>query len=169
MTPFATVVGIKGSGTVFAVDSRGNSRVLKVGDVLQKGETVRTTGDAVVQLLMMDGSLLAVVAGQTVRLDEHVVDTDQRPGADSAVTTPAAIAAVIEALRSGADLSEALEAAAAGPSGGGGGNDGGNSFVRLLRIAETVGPQEYVFGFRAPGPLVDERGAVLLLQEDEDE
>jgi large repetitive protein len=170
MAPFATVVGIKGSGAVFAVDSRGNSRALKVGDGLQKGETVRTTGDAVVQLLMMDGSLLAVVPGQTVRLDEQVIDTDQRPGAaDSAIATPAAIAAVIEALKSGADLSEALDAAAAGPAGGAGGNDGGHSFVRLLRIQETVGPQEYAFGFRAPGPLEHERGLVLLQEAEDDQ
>ena len=50
MAQFATVIAIKGSGTAHAVDAKGNTRVLKTGDVLQQGETVRTTGDARIEL-----------------------------------------------------------------------------------------------------------------------
>ncbi|WP_137895669.1 retention module-containing protein, partial [Ramlibacter sp. 2FC] len=152
MAQFATVVAIKGNGTVFAVDAQGNSRALKVGDVLQKGETVRTVGDVQVELMMEDGRLLSVAPAQSVRLDEQVTDSDQRPSAqDSAVAAPAAIDAVIQALERGGDLSQELEAAAAGLGGGAGGAaDGGNSFVRLLRITEPLEPLAYNYSFAAP-------------------
>ena len=141
MNPFATVVAIKGNGSIFAVDASGNTRQLKVGDALREGERIRTSGDAAVQLLMGDGSLLSVAAGQTVQLDASVLDKDMQPvPAPAAATTPGAIQAVIQALQSGGDLSEVLDAAAAGV-GGGGGNDGGHSFVRLARIAEGVDPE----------------------------
>ena len=44
MSAFASVVAVKGNGTVTAVDASGNTRVLHVGDVLQQGDTVRTSG-----------------------------------------------------------------------------------------------------------------------------
>src|SRR5512133_1437473 len=130
MAQFATVAAINGNGTVFAVNAAGVSRALKVGDALQKGETVRTVGDVRVELMMEDGHLLAVAPAQSVLLDDHVTQSDQSPTAqDSAVTTtPATIETVIQALERGADLNQELEATAAGLAGGGA-NDGGNSFV----------------------------------------
>ena len=46
MADFARVTVIRGEGAVFAVDAQGNTRRLKEGDVLQQGETIRTTGTA---------------------------------------------------------------------------------------------------------------------------
>jgi len=43
MAQIATVAAITGTGTAFAVNAQGASRQLKAGDVLQKGETIRTT------------------------------------------------------------------------------------------------------------------------------
>ncbi|ABE42269.1 retention module-containing protein [Polaromonas sp. JS666] len=150
MAQFATVAAITGNGSVLAVDVQGRTRVLKVGDTLQKGETVRTVGDVRVELLMEDGSLLAVAPAQSIRLDENVVQSDQRPTAqDSAVTTPATADAVIQALERGTDLNQSLEATAAGLVPGGG-VDGGSSFVQLLRIAEGVSPLAYEYNFVPP-------------------
>ncbi|MBE0474904.1 retention module-containing protein, partial [Rhodoferax sp.] len=136
MAQIATVAALTGTGTAFAVNAQGVSRELKAGDILQKGETIRTVGDVQVELLMDDGSLLAVAPGQVMRLDENVTESDQRPTAqDSAVTAPDATAeTILQALERGTDLSTELEATAAGLGGGGAGADGGISFVQLLRI-----------------------------------
>ena len=148
----ATVAAITGSGTVFAIDAQGVSRQLKVGDELQKGETIRTVGDARVELLMEDGHLLAIAPAQSVRLDENVVQSEQLPSAqDSAVTTPATADTVIQALERGTDLNQALDATAAGLGAGGGG--GGSTFVQLLRITEGTDPLAYNYSFNSAGQL----------------
>jgi len=149
MAQIATVAALTGTGTAFAVNAQGVSRALKAGDVLQKGETIRTVGDVQVELLMDDGSLLAVAPNQVLRLDENVSESDQRPTAqDSAVTAPGATAeTILQALERGTDLSTELEAPAAGLGGGGAGADGGISFVQLLRIVEGVEPLSYAYSF----------------------
>ena len=150
MAQFATVVAITGNGIVYAVNAQGASRALKAGDTLQKGETVRTVGDVQVELVMEDGRLLAVAPAQSVRLDENVTESDQRPTAqDSAITTPATAETIIQALERGTDLSTQLEATAAGLGGGGASADGGNSFVQLLRITEGTDPLSYNYSFTA--------------------
>ena len=156
MVQIASVAAIIGTGTVFAVNEQGVSRQLKVGDVLQKGEFIRTVGDVQVELLMDDGRLLAVAPDQVLRLDENVTESDQRPTAqDSAVSAPAATAdTVLQALERGTDLSTELEATAAG-LGGGSGSDGGSSFVQLLRIVEGVEPLAYEYSYTAPDLLPD--------------
>ncbi|MDO9144919.1 retention module-containing protein [Rhodoferax sp.] len=151
MAQIATVAAITGTGKAFAVNEQGVSRELKAGDVLQKGETIRTVGDVRVELLMEDGRLMAVAPNQVLRLDENVSESDQRPTAqDSAVGAPADTAdTILQALERGTDLSTELEATAAG-LGGGGGADGGSSFVQLLRIVEGVDPLAYDYAYTAP-------------------
>ncbi|MDI1244042.1 MAG: retention module-containing protein, partial [Rhodoferax sp.] len=151
MAQIASVAAITGTGKAFAVNEQGVSRELKAGDVLQKGETIRTVGDVQVEMLMDDGRLLAVAPNQVLRLDENVSESDQRPTAqDSAVGAPAATAdTVLQALERGTDLSTQLEATAAG-LGGGGGADGGSTFVQLLRITEGVDPLSYNYNYTAP-------------------
>ena len=147
MAQFATLAAINGNGTVYAVNAAGISRALKVGDELQKGETIRTVGDVRAELLMEDGRLLAVAPAQNVRLDDNVVESDQRPTAqDSAVTTPATADTIIQALERGTDLNQTLDATAAG-LGAGGGTDGGSTFVQLLRISEGVDPLSYHYSY----------------------
>ena len=115
MANFATVAAISGTGTVFAVNAQGISRVVKVGDALLKGETIRTTGDARAELLMEDGQPLMVAAQQSVLLDDNVVQSEQRPTAqDSALASGATPGAIIQALERGTDLSTELEATAVG-------------------------------------------------------
>jgi hypothetical protein len=156
MGQIASVAAITGSGTVFAVNEQGVSRQLKVGDVLQQGETIRTVGDVQVELLMDDGRVLTVAPNQVLRLDENVSESDQRPTAqDSAVDASATTTdTVLQALERGTDLSTELEATAAG-LGGGAGADGGSSFVQLLRIVEGVEPLAYEYSYTAPDLLPD--------------
>jgi len=150
MAQFATVVAITGSGTVFAVDAQGVSRAVKVGDALLKDEIVRTVGDANVELLMEDGSVLAVAPAQSVRLDDNVTESDQRPTAqDSVVATSATAETIIDALERGSDLSQTLDPTAAGLSAGSGANNG-SSFVQLLRISEGLVNNATTAAFVAP-------------------
>ncbi|MDO9144089.1 MULTISPECIES: retention module-containing protein, partial [Comamonadaceae] len=159
MAQIASVAAITGTGKAFAVNEQGVSRELKAGDVLQKGETIRTVGDVRVELLMEDGRLMAVAPNQVLRLDENVSESDQRPTAqDSAVGAPAETAdTILQALERGTDLSTELEATAAG-LGGGGGADGGSSFVQLLRVTEGVDPLSYQYDYTAQDPLPDLEG-----------
>ena len=161
MAQFATLAAINGNGTVFAVNAQGVSRALKVGDELQKGETIRTVGDVRVELMMEDGRLLAVAPAQTVRLDDNVLQSEQRPTAqDSALSTPTTADTIIQALERGTDLNQTLEATASGP-GTGGGTDGGSSFVQLLRIVEGVDPLTYNYSYSASGSTGTTQQALL--------
>jgi hypothetical protein len=159
MAQIASVAAIKGTGKAFAVNEQGVSRELKAGDILQKGETIRTVGDVQVELVMNDGHLLAMAPNQVLRLDENVTESDQRPTAqDSAVTSPAtATDTIVQALERGTDLSTQLEATAAG-LGGGAGADGGSTFVQLLRITEGVEPLSYNYTYTAPDLAPDLQG-----------
>ncbi|MCF8159587.1 MAG: retention module-containing protein, partial [Polaromonas sp.] len=145
-----TILAINGSGQVFAVNAQGVQRSVQVGDVLQKGETLRTPAGTSVELLMEDGKMMAVAPNQVLRLDENVSESDQRPTAqDSAIGVPAVTAdTILRALERGTDLSTELEATAAG-LGGGGGADGGSSFVQLLRVTEGVDPLAFNYSFEA--------------------
>jgi hypothetical protein len=126
MAQIATLVAINGSGTVYAVNLAGVRRELRVGDNLEKGETILTTGGARAELLMQDGETMAVAPGKSILLDDNVVQSEQRPTAqNSAVASAGGADAVIQALERGTDLNEALEATAAG-LGGGGAGEGGN-------------------------------------------
>lgn len=144
MSQIATVVAV--SGTAFAVDANGNRRALKAGDILLKGEVVQTPVDSRVELLMDDGKLLAVAPERSIKLDESVTQTAERPTAQDASVAQGTIDTVIQALQRGGDLNEQLEATAAG-LGGGGGEGEGSSFVQLLRIFEGVDPLAYLYSF----------------------
>ena len=151
MAHIATVAAITGTGTVYAVNALGVQRIVKAGDVLEKGETLKTVGNATVELLMDDGNLLAVAPDKTVHLDDNVSQSDTLPtAADSAISSSATSETIIQALERGTDLSTTLDATAAGLDGGGG---GGNSFVQLLRISEGVDAQSYNFNFSGLGVL----------------
>ena len=90
MNSFASVVAVKGTGSVTAVDASGNTRVLHVGDALQQGETVRTSRVVLVKLLVADGSLLSIAPGQTVQLDAGMLEPDPQPASAPARKPPAA-------------------------------------------------------------------------------
>jgi hypothetical protein len=164
MANFATVAAISGTGTVFAVNAQGISRVVKVGDALLMGETIRTTGDARAELLMEDGQPLVVAAQQSVLLDNNVVQSEQSPTAqDSALSSGFTPGTIIQALERGTDLSTELEATAAGAgAAGAAGADGGITFVQLLRIVEGVDPLSFKYSFEPQATLTIENNPVIV-------
>mgnify|MGYP000007447214 CR=1 FL=1 len=140
------------TGQVFVVGLDGVLRVLKEGDVVQQGEIIRTAAGGRVELLMADGQLVGIDSGHAVRLDESMVTSMDDTGtgqsneagaaAREAAVQSATIDNVIQALQSGGDLNQQLEATAAG-AGGDGGGGGDSTFVRLLRVSEGVNPLAY--------------------------
>jgi|GEM_PF-2970450 len=137
----ATVANV--TGTAFARNEKGELRSLQKGDVLLEGETIITSADGRVELSFADGTNMPIEAAQSV-----LVTTDLFAAAGQAGPAESAIVAettdkVLQALAEGKDISQILEAPAAGLTGGG--EDDGNSFVRLLRIVESVDPLRYGF------------------------
>ncbi len=133
----ATVIAI--TGQAWARDEDGNLRELRIGDVLQEGETLITSADGRVELDFADGTGANVVeGGQEVAVTSDLVR-------DLIVATDASaqdddLEALLAALDDeDGDLLDILDATAAG-AGAGGGGGGGNSFVRVARIAEETDP-----------------------------
>ena len=147
MAQIAKVVAITGEVIVVGLD--GQTRVLKVGDVIENSETLRTLAGARVELQMADGQVLSIAPEQSVRVDDSLMQTDATPTAQEAAVQAATPAAVLQALQLGADPFAALEAPAAGLTAGGDAG-GGSSFVRLLRIVEGVEPLAYEYTLGLP-------------------
>ncbi|MCG7592071.1 MULTISPECIES: retention module-containing protein, partial [unclassified Halomonas] len=136
----ATVIAI--TGQAWARDEDGNLRELRIGDVLQEGETLITSADGRVELDFADGTGANVVeGGQEVAVTSDLVS-------DLIVATDASaqdddLEALLAALDDeDGDLLDILDATAAG-AGAGGGGGGGNSFVRVARIAEETDPLSF--------------------------
>ena len=141
MAQIAKVAALTGKAYVVGVD--GLLRALKVGDVIEKGEIIRTDVGAQVELAMIDGKTVAVAPEANVRVDESMVQVDSRPAAQDSAVQNDSVQAVIQALDRGGDLNQELEAAAAGTGGTGGESGGDATFVRLLRIVEPTDPLAY--------------------------
>ena len=102
-----TIKSISGSTEVIAVDKSGNQRVLKVGDSLYEGETVKTTSaDSKVVIATNNGKELSMIGEDTLSLDPKATAADSQ------------VAALQKALLNGANLEDLEETAAGGNSGG---------------------------------------------------
>ncbi|MFN3829209.1 MAG: retention module-containing protein [Tepidimonas ignava] len=145
----ATVVKLTGNAVVILPD--GSVRALKVGDVIEKGQVIRTGAGAQLELLLDDGQIMAMGPAQAVRVDESIVATDATPTAADAAVQPQTIEQITQILQQGGDLTEQLDPAAAGAAGGG--ENDGASFVMLARIVEPVTPQSYAYQFDPQGPI----------------
>ncbi|OGB72272.1 MAG: hypothetical protein A2486_07525, partial [Burkholderiales bacterium RIFOXYC12_FULL_65_23] len=152
MAQIAKVVAITGNAVAVGLD--GQARVLKVGDVIERSETLRTFAGARVELQMADGQVLAIAPDQSVRVEDSLMQTDATPTAQEAAVQAATPAAVLQALQLGADPFAALAAPAAGLTAGGDAG-GGSSFVRLLRIVEGVEPLAYEYTLGPPPTIED--------------
>ena len=102
-----TIKSISGSAEVIAVDKSGNQRVLKVGDSLYEGESVKTTSaDSKVVIATNNGKELSMIGEDTLSLDPKATAGDSQ------------VAALQKALLNGANLGDLEETAAGGNSGG---------------------------------------------------
>ncbi|WP_045476678.1 retention module-containing protein [Serpentinimonas barnesii] len=141
----ATVTAVTGNAVIVKAD--GTTRALQVGEVVQRGDVIRTQAGARVELLLADGQTLAMGPNQALRVDETVALTDATPQAADAAVQPTTVAEIVQILEQGLDLLEQVDPAAAGAVAAGAGE--GSDFVRLLRVTEPVDPLAFQFNAAA--------------------
>ncbi|MDP3586413.1 MAG: retention module-containing protein, partial [Thiobacillus sp.] len=120
-------------------------RPLRAGDVLREGDSVVTMPGGQVQLAFLDGKLLTLLPDETFQFSAETASTS-RPDVAEASLPAGEAERIIQALERGEDIDAQLEDTAAGLNGGA--DNAGNDFVRLLRIAEGVGPLAFQFEAR---------------------
>ena len=104
-------------GSVKAVSLTGESRELKVGDIVYQGEKIVTeTSDAKVLIAKADGKEISLIGKDSINLDQSVSENSQ---------TTADINSLQKAILGGQDLNALEETAAGGnQAGGNAGGDG---------------------------------------------
>ena len=113
-----SIKSISGQTEVIAVDKSGNERILKVGDSLYEGESIKTTSaDAKVVIAANDGKEVSIVGEDTISLDPKEAANAQSANPE--------VAALQNALLNGANITDLEETAAGGnAAAGGAGGDG---------------------------------------------
>ncbi len=118
------------TGVANIINEKGESRTVVPGEQLQTGDTLQTPPGVTVKVQLENGRVIDVAAGQMISFTEELTNVIVPEETDSAVDL-ATIDSVINAIESGQDLDEVLEATAAGAAGG---SEGGHSAVFLDRI-----------------------------------
>ena len=113
-----SIKSISGQTEVIAVDKSGNERILKVGDSLYEGESIKTTSaDAKVVIVANDSKEVSIVGEDTISLDPKEAANAQSANPE--------VAALQNALLNGANITDLEETAAGGnAAAGGAGGDG---------------------------------------------
>lgn len=102
-------------GEVVAVDKSGNERVLKVGDSIFEGETIKANGSTKAVIAANDGKEVSLQNGESLSLDKEANALSDNPE----------IASIQKALLNGANITDLEETAAGGnPAGGNATGDG---------------------------------------------
>lgn len=102
-------------GEIVAVDKSGNERVLKVGDSIFEGETIKANGSAKAVIAANDGKEVSLQNGESLSLDKEANALSDNPE----------IASIQKALLNGANITDLEETAAGGnPAGGNATGDG---------------------------------------------
>ena len=96
-------------GEIVAVDKSGNERVLKVGDSIFEGETIKANGSAKAVIAGNDGKEVSLQNGESLSLDKEANALSDNPE----------IASIQKALLNGANITDLEETAAGGNQGGG--------------------------------------------------
>lgn len=102
-------------GEIVAFDKSGNERVLKVGDSIFEGETIKANGSAKAVIAANDGKEVSLQNGESLSLDKEANALSDNPE----------IASIQKALLNGANITDLEETAAGGnPAGGNATGDG---------------------------------------------
>lgn len=96
-------------GEIVAVDKSGNERVLKVGDSIFEGETIKANGSAKAVIAANDGKEVSLQNGESLSLDKDANALSDNPE----------IASIQKALLNGANITDLEETAAGGNAAGG--------------------------------------------------
>lgn len=158
-------------GETTATDSRGNTRVLRVGDAVELNETVRTSGGATLLIQFDNGGFATVGSNDKLLLDQSVIDPAGE--ARTAQGEELGVADIQAMIAAGMDPTQIAEATAAGADGNTAGDpnhSGSHSFVVVNQDAargnltpgfETTTfssptPREYVYdGILDTAPEID--------------
>lgn len=108
------------TGVVFVVSATGQTRTLKAGDRVFKGETLVTGARGRAELVTDDAPPIRLEGERQLKLDDSLF-ASTAPTPASAAVAGGTIDRVIDALAANDDLSEELEAPAAGAGAGAGG------------------------------------------------
>ena len=109
-------------GTTTATDSRGNTRVLRVGDAVELNETIQSSAGSTVLIQFDNGGFATVGSNDKLVLDQSVLDpTGNTRTAEAAGQSVEDIQAMIAA---GMDPTQIAEATAAGADAGTAGDPG---------------------------------------------
>ena len=126
-------------GKAWLVNAAGQRVELKVGDEVQEGQVVITDAGTRMELALPNGDPLSVAAGRELLIDANLLGTAPQDRTEAALQDlNSGAAQVARVIAAGGDLSTELDPTAAGLSGGDGSES--HSFVRVLRIDESLSP-----------------------------
>lgn len=118
------------SGTTTATDSRGNTRVLRVGDAVELNETIQASNGSTVLIQFDNGGFATVGSNDKLVLDQSVLDpTGNTRTAEAAGQSVEDIQAMIAAGMDPTQIAEATAAGADAGTAGDPGHSGSHSFV----------------------------------------
>ncbi|HZV98684.1 MAG TPA: retention module-containing protein, partial [Methylophilaceae bacterium] len=144
MAALGTVVAM--NGPAFIVDEKGVKKPLKLGDIVQPGDTIITTRGVVVELELNTGKRMQISSEETVKFSpDFAADAAAQPDATDSAVDLATIQTIIKAIEEGKDINEVIESTAAGLNAGGDFNNHGFSFLELMRIEEVLNSFSYEF------------------------
>jgi VCBS repeat-containing protein len=142
-------------GEAFARSADGSMRRLASGDSIREGEVVMTSAGAQVSLRSIDGRTVVVNAQESFKFGPEANRATAPDAGEAAILAGTAAPAVIAPQAADTlDVEQLLEQEAAAAILAGGGENGGNSFVRLLRIAEETTPLAYEFPTAPSGEIL---------------
>ncbi|MFM2252824.1 MAG: hypothetical protein RJB68_1161, partial [Pseudomonadota bacterium] len=125
-------------GNAWVVSPDGTKRAIKVGDEIQEGQVVITENGTRLELALPNGQAISLEAGRELLIDANLLGLSPTDATEAALRDLNSGSAAIEQINaSGGDLSTQLEATAAGLSGGDASDS--HSFVRVMRINESLG------------------------------
>jgi len=119
-------------GTVTAVDSSGNQRILEVGDQVFMDEKIQTADGSYVAIALANGKVLDIGRSDSVVLDGELLGQADQAVEESGSSADMSVESLQAAIAAGIDPTLALPAAAAGPTADGqveGPAGAGHSFV----------------------------------------
>ncbi|WP_255990032.1 retention module-containing protein [Chitinolyticbacter albus] len=154
-TPYDHASIVRILGAAYVRDASGKLTALKPGDQIVEQQVLVTAPDGSVVLQLPNGEQLTVGSDRSVLIDAALLGSAPADALDAALAEVNAETAKVEQLLAqGGDLSTELDPAAAGLNAGAG-QESGHSFVRLMRIAESLDGSTFNFEPVAADPLAE--------------
>ncbi|MFO1264312.1 MAG: retention module-containing protein [Rhodoferax sp.] len=125
-------------GNAWVRDAKGTNRLLHIGDEVQEGQVIVTEDGTRLELALPNGQPLRLESGRELLIDANLLGSVVDKSEAALKDLNGGSAEVERILATGGDLSDKLESTALGLAGGDGSD--AHSFVRLLRIQESVTP-----------------------------